>query len=230
MSKSALIVGASRGLGLGLVRELASRQWSVVGTARDPRKATGLQALAAESGGRVAIDTVDIDRAEDIEALARHLSKRRFDLLLVNAGVSGPEGRTALDATRDDIAGILFTNAISPVRVADRLLPQVIDGGIVAFMSSIMGSVGENTFGGHDLYRISKASLNMLARNVEIGIARGRRISVLCLHPGWVRTDMGGPDAPLDIPESVRGLADVLEAKHSPGHRYLDYTGRELSW
>jgi NAD(P)-dependent dehydrogenase (short-subunit alcohol dehydrogenase family) len=229
MSRTALIVGASRGLGLGLARELASRGWRVIATARKPDQAGPLQTLAAGSNGRVTVEAIDIVRPEHLEALAARLSTK-LDLLFVNAGISGPAGKTMLDATREEVADVLWTNAIAPLRVANRLLPQVVDGGTVAFMSSVMGSVGENTFGGHDLYRMSKGALNMLARNFELAIPRERRIAVLCLHPGWVRTDMGGSAAPLGIEESVRGLANVLEAKQAPSHRYLDYTGREMAW
>lgn len=229
MSNTALIVGASRGLGLGLARELASRGWRVIATARKPAEATALQTLASGSKGRVSVEGIDIVRDADVDALAGRLGEK-LDLLFVNAGISGPAGKTVLNATREDVADVLWTNAIAPIRVATRLLPQVVDGGTVAFMSSVMGSIGENTFGGHDLYRMSKGALNVVARNFELAIPRERRIAVLNLHPGWVRTDMGGPGAPLGIEESVRGLANVLESKHTPSHRYLDYTGREMAW
>jgi len=225
--KTALIIGASRGLGLGLATELDSRGWQVVGTARKPAEAKGLQSLAA--GGRVGVETIDIARAEDIDALAQRLAGRTFDLLFVNAGIAGTPGATVDTARREDLAEILWVNSLAPVRVAQRLLPRVTAGGTVAFMSSLLGSIAENTSGGFDLYRASKAALNMLAHGFAIA-ARERGIATLSLHPGWVRTDMGGPQAPLSIEESVRGLANVLEAKHDPQHRFLDYTGREIPW
>ena len=230
MNKTALIVGASRGLGLGLARELHSRSWRVIATARKPAQAKALQELTARASGQVEIETIDVDKSEDIEGLAQRLSGRRLDLLLLNAGISGPAGRSVENATREDVAQVLWTNAIAPLRIAQRLLPQVADGGTVAFMSSALGSIAENTSGGHDLYRASKVALNMLTRGFALGVARQRRIPVLCLHPGWVRTDMGGPGAPLEIQESVSGLADVLEATHKQAHRFLDYTGREIPW
>ena len=116
-------------------------------------------------------------------------------------------------------ASSFMTGAIIPV-----------DGGTVAFMSSILGSIGENTSGGYDLYRISKASLNMLARSFAAVSAKDRKITVLNLHPGWVRTDMGGPSAPLGVEDSVRGLVNVLETQHGAKHLYLDYRGREIPW
>jgi NAD(P)-dependent dehydrogenase (short-subunit alcohol dehydrogenase family) len=227
MKKNALLIGASRGLGLGLAAELASRGWQVVGTARRPAEAKGLQGLAAKGG--VTVEAIDIARAEDVDALARRLDARTFDLLFVNAGIAGAQGATVETARREDLAEILWVNALSPVRLAQRLLPRVATGGTVAFMSSVLGSIAENTSGGFDLYRASKVALNMLAHGFAIG-ARERRIATLSLHPGWVRTDMGGPQAPLSIEESVRGLADVLERPHAAEHRFLDYTGREIPW
>jgi NAD(P)-dependent dehydrogenase (short-subunit alcohol dehydrogenase family) len=124
----------------------------------------------------------------------------------------------------------MWTNSLSPVRIAGRLLPQVIGGGCVAFMSSILGSIAGNESGGYELYRISKASLNMLARGFAATAGKDKKLAVLNLHPGWVRTDMGGPQAPLSVEESVRGLTDVLEKQRTAGHWYLDYQGRELPW
>jgi NAD(P)-dependent dehydrogenase (short-subunit alcohol dehydrogenase family) len=134
------------------------------------------------------------------------------------------------DISRTDLAHVMWTNALSPVRIAGRLLPLVNTGGTVAFMSSIMGSITENSSGGHELYRISKTSLNMLARGFAATAAKDKALAVLNLHPGWVRTDMGGPSAPVGVEDSVRGLADVLETRRGAGHQYLDYQGRELPW
>jgi NAD(P)-dependent dehydrogenase (short-subunit alcohol dehydrogenase family) len=227
--KTVLLIGASRGLGLGLAGELASRGWQVIATARDPAKATELSALA-ERTGRVEIEKLDMDDVGQLEALATRIAGRHLDLLFVNAGISGPRDQSVADLAREDVAKVMWTNALSPVRVAGRLLPLVVQGGSVAFMSSILGSIAENTSGGYELYRISKTSLNMLARGFAMTAGKDKELVVLNLHPGWVRTDMGGPQAPVGVEESVRGLADVLEARRKAGHLYLDYQGRELPW
>jgi len=228
--KTALIVGASRGLGLGLASELASRGWQVVATARQPGRAKGLQALFAAHSGRVEIESMDVDRAEDLETLAQRLARRRLHLLFLNAGIMGPKEQSVLKASREDVAQIMWTNAVAPIRIAERLLPQLVEGGTVAFMSSKLGSVAENTSGGYDLYRISKSSLNMLAHGFAVTHAQRSGITVLNLHPGWVRTDMGGAEAPLSIEESTRGLANVLESRHGRDHFYLDYQGKPIPW
>lgn len=227
--KTVLLIGASRGLGLGLAGELARRGWRVIATVRDPARATDLAALA-ERTGRVEIEKLDVDDVGQLEALAARLTGRQLDLLFVNAGVAGPRDQSVADLAREDLAKVMWTNALSPVRIAGRLMPLVANGGCIAFMSSVLGSITENTSGGYELYRISKSSLNMLARGFAATAAKEKSLSVLNLHPGWVRTDMGGPQAPLGIEESVRGLANVIETPRSAGHKYLDYTGRELPW
>jgi NAD(P)-dependent dehydrogenase (short-subunit alcohol dehydrogenase family) len=227
--KTVLLIGASRGLGLGLAGELASRGWQVIATARDPAKALELVALAARTG-RIEIEKLDVDDVGQLEALAARIAGRHLDLLFVNAGISGPRDQSVADLSRVDVAQVMWTNALSPVRIAGRLLPQVVAGGTVAFMSSILGSIAENTSGGYELYRVSKASLNMLARGFAATAGKEKNLVVLNLHPGWVRTDMGGPQAPVSVEESVRGLAAVLETPRTAGHRYLDYQGRELPW
>ena len=227
--KTVLLIGASRGLGLGLAGELASRGWQVIATARDPAKATELAALT-ERTGRVEIEKLDMDDVGQLEALATRIAGRHLDLLFVNAGISGPRDQSVADLAREDVAKVMWTNALSPVRVAGRLLPQVVKGGCVAFMSSILGSIAENNSGGYELYRISKASLNMLARGFAMSAGKEKELVVLNLHPGWVRTDMGGPQAPVSVEESVSGLADVLETRRDAGHLYLDYQGRQLPW
>jgi NAD(P)-dependent dehydrogenase (short-subunit alcohol dehydrogenase family) len=227
-SKQALIIGASRGLGLGLARELLGRGWQVVATVRKPSE--GLEALRAEAADKLKIETVDIDRPEEVQALRRRLDGSRFDLLFVNAGVSGSSEKTISQVSHDEFVREMTTNAFSPARAAEALGDLVKPGGTVGFMSSVLGSIASNTSAGFEVYRASKAALNMLVRSL---IARhaDKRWTVLLLHPGWVSTDMGGPQAPVDVPTSVRGLADVIEARHGTGGvAFLDYQGKELPW
>ncbi len=124
-----------------------------------------------------------------------------------------------------------MTNAVAPVRFARAFLDLVHDGpGIVAFMSSGLGSVADKTDSYSELYSASKAALNSLSRSLAASLGR-RRITVLAVAPGWVRTDMGGPGAPLGVAESVRGIADVLEARSGTlQHGFVDYRGREVAW
>lgn len=224
---STIIIGASRGLGLGLARALAEHGGTVTATARG--HAPELAAAAAASAGRITIATVDIDDDASIAALLAAVGNQRFDLVLVNAGVFGPRHGNATAVTRAEVADLIWTNAIAPIRVAEALLPQLNDNGTLAFMSSRLGSVALNTDGGADLYRASKAALNTLTRSLAVRL-KGRPVSLLTLHPGWVRTDMGGANATLSVEESVAGLVRVLATNRTPGHRFVQYDGQELAW
>ncbi|MEO7027515.1 MAG: SDR family oxidoreductase [Caulobacteraceae bacterium] len=224
-----LIVGASRGIGLGLARELLRRGHAVCATERSP--SAGLDALAAESGGRLTRETVDIADGASSEALRDRLAGRRFDVVLINAGVGGPRERNPRNVAGDEFAKLMVTNALGPARLAELLAKSVKpDVGVVAFMTSQLGSVEQNTSGGFELYRASKAALNSLIRSFAARHA-DKKLAVLALHPGWVKTDMGGPQAPLGVDDSVRGLADILErAAADRKSGYLDYQGQTLPW
>ena len=226
--KNALIVGASRGLGLGLVGEHLARGWRVTATARGP--APELAALATGADGRLALETVDITRQEQIRSLAGRLEGQTFDLMFLNAGIMVGRGQPLADVSDTDLATIFLTNAISPVRVADALLDRVAPGGVVAFMSSILGSIATNDDGRAELYRASKAALNSLVRSFRARHAAAG-LTVLALHPGVVRTSMGGPSAPLDIDTSVNGVADVIAARWgSGGSAFVDYRNQDIPW
>ena len=224
--RSALVVGASRGLGLGLAAELQGRGWDVVGTVRDNAGHRRLQKL-----GAVQVETVDIDDDAAVAALRQRLGDRTFDLVFVNAGIAPPERRDAAHASRDEAAAVFLTNAVAPIRVARAFLDRVRDGsGVVAFMSSGLGSVANKTDSYSDLYSASKAALNSLSRSFAASLGR-RRVTVLAIAPGWVRTDMGGPQATLSVEQSVRGVVDVLERRAGSGkHGFVDYRGREVAW
>jgi len=227
MAGKAIIIGASRGLGAGLTRELAGRGWDVIATQRGPSDEL---AQAAEGNDRVEIETVDIDHPESVAALVGRLAGQQFDLVFVNAGVTGPKHASAEEVTADELASLMMTNAISPVRTARAFLPLVKDGGTVAFMTSRLGSVALRTHDVAELYSASKAALNSLTRGFASKDVGGRQISVLNFHPGWVRTDMGGSGADIDVATSVAGMADVLEEDQVAGQRFVDYTGQELAW
>jgi len=227
----ALVVGASRGLGLGLAAELQRRGWNVVGTVRDAAGERRLEKLAQKPGGDIRAEHLDINDDAQIAALRRRLDGLEFDLVFVNAGIS-PQGRgDAAGASRDEAAAVFMTNAVAPMRVAHAFLDRLRDGpGIIAFMSSGLGSVANKTDSYSDLYSASKAALNSLSRSFAASLG-GRRITVLAITPGWVRTDMGGSGAPLSVEESARGIVDVLESRAGSGrHGFLDYRGREVPW
>ena len=226
--KHALIVGGSRGLGLGLAREYLARGWRVTATMRTA--SAELETLRQDTDGRLMVEALDITSREQVTALAARLHGRTFDLLVLNPGIMAGRGAALGDVPDSDIQTLFLTNAISPIRVADALAGHVAPGGLIAFMSSILGSVGTNDDGRAELYRASKAALNSLIRSFRARHA-GNDITVLALHPGVVRTSMGGPGAPLDVETSVRGLADVIAARWgSGGQAFVDYRNNIIPW
>jgi NAD(P)-dependent dehydrogenase (short-subunit alcohol dehydrogenase family) len=223
-SQTALVIGGSRGLGLGLVTELRSRGWSVIGTVRDEAGARRVEALGARA------ERADTTDAASIAALSRRLLGETFDLVFVNAGIKGAAHQDPARAIPAEIAELFQINSVAPVGIAREFLGRVREGGVIAFMSSDLGSVTRTEDTYIPLYRASKAALNSLIRSFAAGLG-GRRVTVLAIHPGWVRTDMGGDSAPVGIEESVRGVVDVIEARTGTlRHGFVDYRGVELAW
>ncbi|MFS2222253.1 SDR family oxidoreductase [Pantoea sp. B65] len=220
--KYALIIGASRGIGLGLANTLAERGWQVVATTRNviPACHSGIDWL-----------TLDINDAEQRNALQEPLSTSQFDVIFVNAGVYGPEHQDLLQASDEELLSLFTSNAFSPVRCAAELLPLLTPKtGILAFMSSQLASLNENLHATYPLYAASKAALNMLSRELSQSTAKHQQ-TLLCVHPGWVQTDMGGADATLTVAQSANGIADQLDKwRGKGGHHYVDYAGNVLSW
>ena len=187
--------------------------------------------MAAKPGGEIKIEHVDINDDAAVAGLRRRLDGQVFDLVFVNAGIALPEPGDAAGASRDEAAALFLTNAVAPIRFARAFVDRVRDGpGIVAFMSSGLGSVADKTDSYGELYSASKAALNSLSRSFAASLGR-RRITVLAVAPGWVRTDMGGPGASLSVEESTRGIVDMLEARSGTSrHGFVDYRGRTVAW
>jgi NAD(P)-dependent dehydrogenase (short-subunit alcohol dehydrogenase family) len=227
--KAILVVGASRGIGLGLAGAFLARGWRVTATERTA--APGLDALVAEAGER--LDRAHLvlgDRGSEAAFLAA-TAGARFDAIVFNAGIFGPRHQSTEAATREEIAELMDVNALAPSRLAHRLLPRLAaPHGVLAFLTSRLGSVAENRSGAMDLYRMSKAALNMATRSLAAG-ADVRDVTILSLHPGWVKTDMGGEAAPIEVEASATGLAEVIERMAGrQGHHFLDWEGNIIAW
>jgi NAD(P)-dependent dehydrogenase (short-subunit alcohol dehydrogenase family) len=229
LEKHALIIGASRGLGYALAQEYLNRGWHVVATVRGLNQ-TKLHTLLNSADGRLEIETVDITLPDQIASLYERLVSRRFDLLFVNAGVTNqPEG-TVGEVSTEEFVRVMITNALSPIRVIETLQDLVPSTGAIAVMSSGQGSVANNETGGHEVYRGSKAALNTFMRSFAARHTDDPRTLVL-MAPGWVQTEMGGPEARLSIEESIPNVVTTLDAQTGkPGLQYLDYLGRTVPW
>lgn len=227
-SSTVLIVGASRGLGLGLVRRHLESGWQVIATARG--RSDALDALAGEFDGRLRVDTLDVTVPEQIEALANRLSGTRLDVLFVNAGVTHNPAQPIGEMPDGEFMHVLRSNAYGPIRVVERLGGLVNAGGTVAVMTSGLGSVANNESGGLEAYRASKAALNTMLRSLA---ARKKDCGIcyLAVDPGWVLTDMGGPDAPLDVDTSTRGIVDMLQARRGQaGVAFVTHENTVVPW
>jgi len=228
-SKNLLLIGASRGLGLALAGEYLKRGWHVVATVRGVAR-TALHERAATAGGKLDVESVDINHPDQVGALRARLGSRKFDMLFVNAGVKNDDRETIADVSTDEFVRVMVTNALSPMRVVETLGDVVQPDGTIAVMSSGQGSVANNVNGNYEVYRGSKAALNMFMRSFAARHRDDPR-ALLLLAPGWVRTDMGGPQAVLSIAESIPNLADTIAAQEGKaGLQYLDYLGRMVPW
>jgi NAD(P)-dependent dehydrogenase (short-subunit alcohol dehydrogenase family) len=227
--KTVLLIGASRGLGFAMVEEYLKRGWRVIATGRQ-NSTTRLVQLANASGGALEVETVDITIPEQIAALRGRLEARPVDVLFVNAGVKNDDRETIADVSTDEFVRVTVTNALSPMRVVETLQDLVRPTGTIGVMSSGQGSVANNENGNYEVYRGSKAALNMFMRSFAARHRSDTR-TLLLMAPGWVRTDMGGPDARLSIDESIPNLVSTIDAYEGRGGlHYLDYLGRVVPW
>jgi NAD(P)-dependent dehydrogenase (short-subunit alcohol dehydrogenase family) len=224
-----LLIAASRGLGLAMAGEFLKKGWNVVGTVRAGSR-TRLHDLADEHPGRLQIETVNICEQAQVAALHERLSGRLFQMLFVNAGTTNNEKDTIGDVSTEEFVRVMITNSLCPMRVVESLQELVTPDGLIGVMSSGQGSVTNNVKGMREVYRGSKAALNQFMRSYAARQAAIPRALVL-MAPGWVRTELGGSQAPLSIEDSVPNLVNVLLNKQGkPGLEYFDYLGRTVPW
>ena len=227
--KQLLLIGASRGLGFALAEEYLERGWHVVATER-VRATSQLHNLLQASGGRLEIESVDIVYPDQVAALRARLASRKFDLLFVNAGVKNADRETIADVSTDEFIRVMITNALSPMRVVETLQDLVRPSGTIGIMSSGQGSITNNENGHYEIYRGSKTALNMFMRSFAARHADDPR-TLLLMAPGWVRTELGGPQARLSIEESIPNLANTMDAQAGKaGLQYLNYLGQTVPW
>ncbi|MSO65760.1 MAG: SDR family oxidoreductase [Alphaproteobacteria bacterium] len=238
---SLLITGANRGIGFALTTLLAARGWTIHATCRNPGTAQGLQKLTGAHRGQVVVHALDVSDFAAIDRLGRDLRDQPIDVLLNNAGIMNSsqrpfdrgENSQDFDHTDDEEWMQVFRiNTMAPLKMAETFVDHVARGDrkVIATVSSIMGSITRNESGGWYPYRTSKTAANMLMRNLAADL-RPRGIACLALHPGWVRTEMGGPKAAISVDECAGGLATLLErASMAETGKYIAWNGEELPW
>lgn len=219
-----LVIGASRGLGREFARQYRADGARVVATARSAEALADLAALGCES---FALDVVD---APSAAGLAWRIDGERFDAVVVNAGVYGPRTQGLDTPTQDDFDHVMRTNVLGPMRVIPQLADSLAEGARLMVISSLVGSIGQRSAVTGWLYRASKAALNSVLKDVSL-VLGARGATCVAVHPGWVQTDMGGPDAPLTPERSVADLRRLL-AGLTPGDngRFFNHDGTPIAW
>ncbi len=224
-----VITGSSRGLGLEFVRQYAAAGDRVFALARRPDVGPLRDLATAEQVTAIACDVVDAAAcATAVAEIGQAVDS--IDLLLNNAGIAGRTGGRFGELDYEDVREVLDVNSIAPVRMSELCLPLLRRGGDaqIVHVTSRMGSIGDNGSGGWWAYRMSKAALNMACKNMALEL-RGVGIATMVIHPGWVRTDMGGSGAPLAIEDSVRGMRDVIAALDmGRSGTFLDFSGTSI--
>ncbi len=221
-----LVIGASRGIGLEFVQQYRAQGARVFGTHRSEEDRIKLRDLGAET---LKLDVMEIN---DVAGIAWQLDGERFDVVIMNAGVYGPRTSTILQSpSLDDFDNVMRTNVLAPMRLVPMVAPLLESSrGTLAFISSKMGSIEESWASYGMLYRTSKASLNMVAKLTHADFSP-RGVRVISLHPGWVRTDMGGPNAEVDAEHSVSGMREVIaSSQQHPSGGFYDFRGKRIAW
>ncbi|KTD42238.1 SDR family oxidoreductase [Legionella parisiensis] len=225
--KTALITGANRGLGLEFARQLKDKGYYVIGCCRTPSKANKLNELADE------VIQLDVTSDKDIASLKQALNNKPIDLLVNNAGTGGEKGVTIGNVNRENFLEVLNVNCISVVKLSDALLTniQASQEKNIIVISSRMGSISDNDTGKSYAYRTSKAALHCAMRSFAIDV-QDKGIHVMLIHPGWVKTSMGGAGALIDVQTSVAGILKQAEKKITNSHaeKLHRYDGGAIAW
>lgn len=230
--KTVLITGANRGIGLEHARRFAARGAQVFATARAPAEAKELKALAADHDGRIEVLAYEASDPEAPLRLKAALGDTTLDLLFANAGAIGDNGQSFGSVDVESVLQLIRINALAPLKLVEALADNVArsERKLMAFQSSLMGSVGDNGSGGYYAYRLAKCALNMIAKNVSNDLGP-RGVIAVALHPGWVQTRMGGENAPVAVDESVAGQQRLLDSlTPAKSGRFFNFDGRELPW
>ena len=223
--KSVLIIGASRGLGLEFVRQYRADGWLTLGTCRSPEQ----DALLASVGATAL--RLDVNDENSFGNLEKALNGTSIDVCIYNAGVLGPKNEGAVPCPESEFDAVMRTNVLGAMRAIPVVAPALVKSkGTLAFLSSRMGSIGLQASASHVTYRASKAALNMVIHTAALEWGP-QGVNCISLHPGWVKTDMGGSEADIEPIVSITGMRKVIAgASASANGKFFDYTGKELSW
>jgi len=226
-----LITGANRGLGLGFVKRYLEKKVNVICTTRRIPESKELLACKAQYPNNLEILELDLLKEDAASSLAKLLKYKPIDILINNAGVGSSNQHFEAVSSKPWLE-VLKVNLIAPLLLTQSIIDNVKKSSTkkIYFLSSQLGSIGENTSGGMYIYRSSKTGLNQIVKSLSVDLMK-HKITVISLHPGWVKTDMGGPNAPISVDKSIDGMIRVIETTgiRDTG-KFLNYDGRELPW
>ena len=229
---SVLITGANRGLGLEFARQYAADDWQVYAGYRDLSSASKLRRSANTSENKIRIMALDVTDPAGIKAASAELDGQAIDVIINNAGVMGAQGQTIGNIDYKAWANVLDVNTMGPMRISEAFVDHVARSQrkLIVTLTSGMGSITDNTSGGSIAYRSSKAAVNMVMRSLAIDLAP-RGITCVVVNPGWVLTDMGGPQATMTPAESVKKMRDLIETLGpAQSGQFFNHDGREYPW
>lgn len=227
-----LITGASRGIGLEMVKYGIEQNWRIFACCRHPQQADSLLSVAKLTNGRVSVHVADMNELATLQALAYELRNEAIDILINNAGIYGSDNSKFGNVDVPGWISTFLVNSIAPLKVSEALVEQLRMGDkkVIACISSKMGSMADNGSGNSYIYRSSKAALNAVVKSMSIDLMQDG-IKCVALHPGWVKTDMGGPNAEITSRESVTRLFNIIHAlKAEDSGRFIDIDGSDIPW
>ena len=231
--KTTLITGANRGIGLEFARQYLSDGWRVIACSRYPDKSDALINLASKFPGLITIHGLNVTDHAQIDRLAQELADVAIDLLINNAGVYPESDIGGSGAAKyDEWIQAFQINTMGPLKIAEAFANSVARSKhkTIVTISSKMGSIADNTSGGSYLYRSTKAAVNMVVKSLSIDLKQ-RGVVAVVLNPGWVKTDMGGPNAMISVGESVTGMRNVIgRLTMTDTGKFINYDGQDIPW
>lgn len=229
MTQTVLITGANRGIGLEFCKHYLANNWQVIACCRQPSDASELNQLA-QASSLLRIEQLDIANSEQVLSLSQRLADNSIDVLINNAGIYGPKGASLEQVELDDWLQVLHIDTVAPLLLTRALKPCLANKAKVAFVSSKMGSITDNQSGGSYMYRSAKAALNAAVKSLAHDWSCDD-ITIALLHPGWVKTAMGGPNALITTAQSVTGMTQVIsQLSLDDTGQFINYDGARIPW
>lgn len=231
--KTILITGANRGIGLELTKQYAVDGWRVLACCRDPHQSDALNKLAVQHPELIKVYALDVANHAQIERLAQTLVKESVDILINNAGIYPKSDSSGFGHTDyADWMTALSINTMAPLKMAETFFKQIMLGQqkLIVTITSQMGSIEDNGSGGNYLYRSSKAAANMVMKSLAVDL-KNKGITAVAFNPGWVKTDMGGPNAMISVEQSVTGMRQVIsKLTLADSGKFIGYEGNVIPW